>query len=92
MVETVFCHTKNAAYTMTMNLMVFLVRTIGFFLIGFALQMGGSSGAATLGGGAVLDKIISIPGLGGIVGYKGFALSCRISIKIASHLAITLIL
>jgi Amt family ammonium transporter len=76
MVEAGFCRAKNAAHTMTMNFMVFLVGAIGFFLVGFALQMGGSGGAATLGsGGAVLNKVISIPGLGGIIGYKGFALS-----------------
>lgn len=76
MVETGFCRAKNAAHTMTMNFMVFLVGAVGFFLIGFALQMGGSGGAATLGsGGSVLNKVLSIPGLGGIIGYKGFALS-----------------
>lgn len=76
MVETGFCRAKNAAHTMTMNFMVFLVGAVGFFLIGFALQMGGSGGVSTLGsGGSVLNKVLSIPGLGGIIGYKGFALS-----------------
>lgn len=76
MVETGFCRGKNAAHTMTMNFMVFLVGAIGYFLVGFALQFGGSGGAASLGsGGAVLNAMLSIPGLGGIMGYKGFALS-----------------
>lgn len=76
MVETGFCRAKNAAHTMTMNFMVFLVGAIGYFLIGFAIQFGGSGGAAGLGpGGSVLDALLSIPGLGGIMGYKGFALS-----------------
>lgn len=76
MVETGFCRGKNAAHTMTMNFMVFLVGAVGYFLIGFALQFGGSGGAAGLGsGGSVLDAMLSIPGLGGIMGYKGFALS-----------------
>lgn len=48
MVETGFCRAKNAAHTMTMNFMVFLVGAVGYFLVGFALQMGGSGGAATL--------------------------------------------
>ena len=75
MVETGFCRGKNAAHTITMNFMVFLVGAIGYFLIGFALQMGGSGGAAGLGtGGAALNAMLSIPGLGGILGYKGFAL------------------
>lgn len=76
MVETGFCRGKNAAHTMTMNFMVFLVGAIGYFLVGFALQMGGSGGAAGLGtGGAALDSLMKIPGLGGIFGYKGFLLN-----------------
>ncbi|MPM37397.1 hypothetical protein SDC9_84011 [bioreactor metagenome] len=76
MVETGFCRAKNAAHTMTMNFMVFLVGAIGYFLVGFALQFGGSGGAVGLGtGGGVLDAMISIPGLGGIVGHKGFLLN-----------------
>ncbi len=75
MVETGFCRSKNAAHTITMNFMVFLVGAIGYYLIGFALQMGGSGGAAGLGtGGSILNALLSIPGLGGIMGYKGFAL------------------
>ena len=76
MVETGFCRGKNAAHTMTMNFMVFLVGAVGYFLVGFALQMGGSGGAIGLGtGGSALNGMLSIPGLGGIMGYKGFMLS-----------------
>ena len=76
MVETGFCRGKNAAHTITMNFMVFLVGAVGYLLVGFALQMGGSGGAAGLGtGGAALNGMLSIPGLGGILGYKGFMLS-----------------
>ena len=76
MVETGFCRGKNAAHTMTMNFMVFLVGAIGYFLTGFAIQFGGSGGAAGLGtGGAALSSMLSIPGLGGIMGYNGFMLS-----------------
>jgi len=76
MVETGFCRGKNAAHTMTMNFMVFIVGAVGYFLVGFALQMGGSGGAVGLGtGGSALNGLLSIPGLGGILGYKGFMLS-----------------
>lgn len=76
MVETGFCRGKNAAHTMTMNFMVFLVGAVGYFLTGFAIQFGGSGGAAGLGtGGGALNAMLSIPGLGGIMGYKGFLLS-----------------
>jgi len=75
MVETGFCRAKNAAHTMTMNFMVFLVGAIGYFLFGFALQMGGSGGVASLGGGSqALNALLSVPGIGGVAGYKGFAL------------------
>lgn len=75
MVETGFCRGKNAAHTMTMNFMVFLVGAVGFFLTGFAFQMGGSGGVATLGGdSSVLNGMISVPGLGGIIGTRGFML------------------
>jgi Amt family ammonium transporter len=75
MVETGFCRAKNAAHTMTMNFMVFLVGAVGYFLCGFALQMGGCGGAAGLGSGsAVLNSLLTIPGFGGIIGYKGFML------------------
>ena len=75
MVETGFCRGKNAAHIITMNFMVFLVGAVGYFLVGFALQMGGSGGAAGLGtGGASLNGLLSIPGFGGILGYKGFML------------------
>ena len=76
MVETGFCRAKNAAHTMTMNFMVFLVGAVGYFLCGFAFQMGGSGGAAGLGAdGSVLNALWTIPGFGGILGHKGFLLS-----------------
>ena len=76
MVETGFCRGKNAAHIITMNFMVFLVGAVGYFLVGFALQMGGSGGAAGLGsGGGVLNGMLSIPGLGGVMGTKGFLLN-----------------
>jgi len=76
MVETGFCRGKNAAHTMTMNFMVFLVGAVGYFLVGFALQYGGSGAGATLGtDSSLLSSLLSIPGLGGILGYKGFLLS-----------------
>ena len=76
MVETGFCRGKNAAHTMGMNFMVFLIGLIGYYLVGFAIQFGGSGGAASLGsGGSALNAMLSIPGLGGIMGLKGFFLS-----------------
>lgn len=74
MVETGFTRAKNALHTMSMNFMVFLVGTIGFYLVGFALMFGGVGSLVNLGGSAVLDKELTIGGLG-ILGWKGFMLS-----------------
>ena len=74
MVETGFTRAKNAMHTMAMNLVVFLVGTIGFYILGFALMMGGAGPLSSLGGTAVLNKELAISGWG-IIGYKGFFLS-----------------
>lgn len=41
LVETGFTRAKNAAHTMMMNMMVFCIGALGYFLVGFALQFGG---------------------------------------------------
>lgn len=75
MVETGFTQAKNAMHTMAMNLMVFLVGAIGYYLVGFALQFGGVGGWATLGAGAAtLNNEFSI-GSFGLFGTKGFLLT-----------------
>ncbi len=76
LVETGFTQAKNALHTMAMNFMVFLVGLVGYYICGFALQFGGSGGNAALGAGtATLNGMVSIPGLGGIFGTKGFFLT-----------------
>jgi Amt family ammonium transporter len=76
MVETGFTQAKNALHTMGMNLMVFLVGAIGYFLVGFAFQFGGSGGTVNLGAGSAnLNGEVILPWLGGIIGTKGFLLS-----------------
>lgn len=75
LVETGFTQAKNALHTMTMNLMVFLVGAIGYYLVGFALQFGGVGGWAQLGAGsAVLNNEFTI-GSFGLFGTKGFMLT-----------------
>ncbi len=49
-VETGLCRSKNANHTMMMNFMVYGVGMLAYWLIGFALQMGGVGGIANLGG------------------------------------------
>ncbi|MBK8431064.1 MAG: hypothetical protein IPL28_07100 [Chloroflexi bacterium] len=41
LVETGFTRAKNVAHTMMMNLMVFCIGALGYWLVGFALQYGG---------------------------------------------------
>ena len=52
MVETGLTRAKNAAHTMTMNFMVYALGMLGFWVCGFALQMGGVGAVGTLGGDA----------------------------------------
>lgn len=75
--ETGFTRAKNAGHTMGMNMMVYGIGMLGFWLTGFALQMGGSGGAAALGGGALLNEefVVTIMGKDfGLFGMKGFLL------------------
>ena len=55
MAETGFTRAKNAGHTMAMNFMVYGLGMLGFWICGFALQMGGAGPFATLGGGEVLN-------------------------------------
>ena len=80
LVETGFCRAKNAAHTMTMNFMIYVLGLTGYFICGFAFQEGGIGlvGVPNLGGLAILNHEISIPIGGidwGIIGWKGFFLS-----------------
>jgi Amt family ammonium transporter len=43
LVETGFTRTKNVAHTMMMNLMVFCIGALGYWLVGFAFQFGGAN-------------------------------------------------
>src|SRR5215471_422220 len=49
-VETGLCRAKNANHTMMMNFMVYGVGMLAYWLIGFAIQMGGVGGNGNLGG------------------------------------------
>jgi ammonium transporter, Amt family len=61
LVETGMCRAKNVGHTMSMNLMVYSLSMMGFYLFGFAFMMGGvnaaygGSGAPLIGGPASLD-------------------------------------
>ncbi len=78
MVETGFTRAKNAGHTMAMNFMIYALGMLGYWICGFALQMGGVGGVASLGGAGVLDSEFAIRLFGkdfGLFGTKGFFLS-----------------
>ncbi|MBN9662744.1 MAG: ammonium transporter [Acidobacteria bacterium] len=76
-VETGLCRAKNANHTMMMNFMVYGVGMLAYWLIGFALQMGGVGAVGNLGGSPVLNSEFSITLFGksfGLFGQNGFFL------------------
>jgi len=77
LVETGLTRAKNVAHTMGMNFFVYAIGIIGFYLVGFGLQMGGAGALATFGGDASLSKEFVVEILGkpfGLFGMTGFAL------------------
>ncbi len=78
MVGTGFTQAKNAGHTIAMNFMIYGIGLLGYWICGFALQMGGA-GAGPLGGGtALLDNEFVAKIFGkdfGLLGAKGFFLS-----------------
>jgi Amt family ammonium transporter len=74
MVETGLCRAKNASHTMAMNFMIYPLGMLGFYVCGYAFMFGGSVNAATMGGAAVMDGMLTIKGWN-IIGTKGFFLS-----------------
>jgi Amt family ammonium transporter len=78
LVETGLTRAKNVAHTMGMNFLVYSIGVLGFWFMGFALQMGGVGALSTFGNDATLSQEFSIH-LGshdfGLFGTTGFMLS-----------------
>ena len=78
MVETGLCRAKNANHTMMMNFMVYGIGMLAYWLIGFAIQMGGVGGVGNLGGAAPLNTEWTITLFGkpfGLFGQNGLFLT-----------------
>ena len=79
LVETGLTRAKNVAHTMAMNLLVYAIGILGFWVCGFALQMGGVGALATLGGDSTLSsELVDPPGrprASASSGTKGFFLT-----------------
>jgi Amt family ammonium transporter len=76
--ETGFTRARNVAHTMMMNFMVYAIGMTGYWIMGFALQMGGVGALGTLGGTGVLDGEFTLTLFGkefGLWGTKGFFLA-----------------
>jgi len=77
LVETGFTRAKNAVHTMGMNIMIYCIGMLGFWVAGFAFMFGGVGQVASLGMGANLGNEVIFHLFGkdfGILGYKGFFL------------------
>jgi Amt family ammonium transporter len=77
MVETGLTRAKNASHTMAMNMMIYPLGMLGFYVCGFAFMFGGIGALGTLGGYSGLNSEITINLFGkpfGLLGWKGFLL------------------
>ncbi len=78
-VETGLCRAKNANHTFMMNFMVYGWGLFAFWVMGFAIQQGGSAGNTNLGGLSPLNSEFTLNFIGGkpwgLFGERGFFLS-----------------
>ena len=78
LVETGFTRAKNVAHTMMMNFMIYCIGMTGYWIMGYALQMGGVGALGTMGGTNILDSEFTISLFGkdfGLFGMRGFFLA-----------------
>src|SRR5271170_6706797 len=78
MVESGLCRAKNANHTYMMNFFVYTCGLFSYWIIGFAIQMGGSAGNSNLGGLNSLTGEHSLSLFGktwGLFGTAGYFLS-----------------
>ncbi len=78
LVEAGLTRAKNVAHTIAMNFLVYALGIVGYWAVGFALQMGGVGPLATFGGDPTLDHeiVVEIGGKAfGLFGMKGFFLT-----------------
>jgi len=78
MVEGGLTRAKNVAHTFAMNLMIYPLGMLGFWLCGFAIMFGGMGAISTMGGFDGLNQEFTVHIFGhafGLIGTKGFFLS-----------------
>ncbi|HEY2107226.1 MAG TPA: hypothetical protein VGH29_15610, partial [Candidatus Binataceae bacterium] len=77
MLETGFTRAKNAVNTMAMNLIIYPIGLIGFFLTGYGLMLGGVGQFASLGSTAIEHRELTLHLVGrsfGLLGLTKFGL------------------
>jgi ammonium transporter, Amt family len=77
LVETGLTRSKNVAHTMAMNFLVYAIGVVGFWAIGFGLQMGGVGALTAFGGDTTLSQEFTMNVGGkqwGLFGTTGFFL------------------
>jgi Amt family ammonium transporter len=78
LVETGLTRAKNVAHTMGMNFLVYSIGILGYWAIGFGLQMGGIGALGTFGNDATLASELTVRIAGkefGLFGMQGFFLT-----------------
>ena len=80
MVETGLIRSRNVSHTTAMNLMMYSIAVLGFYVCGFAIMFGGHGGTLPLGGDGLLSKEATVSLFGkpfGLFGHEGFLLAGR---------------
>jgi Amt family ammonium transporter len=80
LVETGLTRAKNVAHTMAMNVGIYAIGMLGFWLCGFAFMFGNYGAFSALGGGELLNQGVTVDIGGkpwGLIGYEGFFLAGR---------------
>jgi ammonium transporter, Amt family len=81
LVESGLTRAKSVAHTIGMNFLVYAIGIVGYWAVGFAIQMGGVGAMASFGGDASLSHEFSITIAGkpfGLFGTRGFFLAGEI--------------
>jgi Amt family ammonium transporter len=78
LVECGLTRAKNAAHTMAMNVVVLAVAVLGYWIAGFAFQMGGVGSTASPDASEIAGTMVRVPLFGQpieVLGWGGFFLS-----------------
>src|SRR5579863_2305618 len=80
MVETGFTRAKNAVNTMAMNLVVYPIGVLGFWLVGYGLMMGGVGQWPSLGGALPGANELALTVAGRSFGFLGASKFALVSV------------